>query len=350
MSYKDKEILKDVAGNPISQYFNKEAKEYEALLGQDGATRVIAYNPDGSPLDLSLVPIIDKLDQLTGTVIDEATRQANEQERVDQYELVEQKLADGDFVGPKGDPFVYDDFTPKQLDDLQGPPGSIDNLTATAIEDALGYKPQDPANDKDTTYTAGENISIVDEKISVTGQLGLTEEEVKKVKVDNAVDSDTVYGHTVEKNVPGDANFNDTKYQAGDNLTLDGTTFNAKDTTYNLSPYMKKDNDTLKTYTEKIVDTTGEIDLSLANVFKIDITADTTFNIINTVNNVSHSFTLYIDMGSTVRTLTFPATVKWADDEIPDMSESNKRYVLTFDTIDGGINWHGRSGGMFNVS
>lgn len=64
---------------------------------------------------------------------------------------------------------------------------------------------------KDTTYTGGKNIAIDEfNEISVTGQLGLTESEVKKVKVNAAKDADTVGGHTVAKNVPADANFNDT--------------------------------------------------------------------------------------------------------------------------------------------
>ena len=43
-------------------------------------------------------------------------------------------------------------------------------------------------------------------------------------------------------------------------------------------------------------------------------------------------------MGSTVRTLTFPASVKWQGGEIPDLSTASKTYVLTFMTVDGGTN------------
>ena len=46
-------------------------------------------------------------------------------------------------IGPKGDPFTYADFTPEQLEALRGPAGSVDNLTATNIESALGYTPAD---------------------------------------------------------------------------------------------------------------------------------------------------------------------------------------------------------------
>ena len=85
----------------------------------------------------------------------------------------------------------------------KGETGSLDSLSSSHIEDALGYIPPKP-------YIAGENISIVEDKISVVGQLGLTEEEVKLVKVNSAKDADTVNGKTVGVNVPTGAKFTDT--------------------------------------------------------------------------------------------------------------------------------------------
>ncbi|HZJ99032.1 MAG TPA: hypothetical protein VFC79_03450, partial [Tissierellaceae bacterium] len=61
----------------------------------------------------------------------------------------------------------------------------------------------------------------------------------------------------------------------------------------------------------------------------------------------AHSFTLIITMGATVRTLTFPASVKWADGEVPEMTEANKTYILTFMTINSGTTWFGMEGGSF---
>ena len=52
-------------------------------------------------------------------------------------------------------------------------------------------------------------------------------------------------------------------------------------------------------------------------------------------------------MGSTVRTLTFPASVKWQGGDIPDMSTASKTYVLTFMSVDGGTTWLGMFGGEF---
>lgn len=91
----------------------------------------------------------------------------------------------------------------------------------------------------------------------------------------------------------------------------------------------------------------GSIDLSLGNVFQHTPSADITYSITNAVNGQAHSFTLIINMLGTVRTLTFPASVKWQGGEIPDMSTANKTYVLTFMTVDGGTTWLGMFGGEF---
>jgi len=82
MAYNTKPIVTDKDGNPISQYYNKELDQYEPLEGQAGANKVVLYNADGTENNsLSLQPILDKLSQLTGTVIDEETRKSNEIER-----------------------------------------------------------------------------------------------------------------------------------------------------------------------------------------------------------------------------------------------------------------------------
>ena len=83
MAYNTKPIITDSEGNPISQYYNKELDQYEPVEGQAGANKVVLYNADGTENNqLSLIPILDKLSQLTGTVIDEETRKSNELERI----------------------------------------------------------------------------------------------------------------------------------------------------------------------------------------------------------------------------------------------------------------------------
>ncbi len=77
MAYNTKPIVKDKDGNPISQYYNPNTDIYEPVEGSHGANKVMVENND-----LSLIPILDKLSQLTGTVIDEETRKSNELERI----------------------------------------------------------------------------------------------------------------------------------------------------------------------------------------------------------------------------------------------------------------------------
>ena len=106
----------------------------------------------------------------------------------------------------------------------------------------------------------------------------------------------------------------------------------------------------LENYREKLVTLSGTstaINLSLGNVFTHTLSGNTTYSITNAVNGQAHSFTLIVNMGSPLRTLTFPASVKWQGGEIPDMITTNKTYVLTFVTVDGGTNWLGMFGGEF---
>ena len=106
----------------------------------------------------------------------------------------------------------------------------------------------------------------------------------------------------------------------------------------------------LENYREKLVALSGTstaINLSLGNVFTHSLTGNTTYTISNAISGQAHSFTLIINMGSTVRTLTFPASVKWQGGEMPDLTTANKTYVLTFVTVDGGTNWFGMFGGEF---
>lgn len=165
MAYNTKPIVTDVDGNPVSQYYNKELDQYEPVEGQVGANKVILYNADGTENDgLSLGPILDKLSQLTGTVIDEEVRKSNELQRIQLYNQIFQMLQDGDLKGDKGDIGLGLEFdwqgtslgVKVQGDaeyiymDLRGPrgekgeTGSIDNLDSQHIEDALGYVPVSP--------------------------------------------------------------------------------------------------------------------------------------------------------------------------------------------------------------
>ena len=109
-------------------------------------------------------------------------------------------------------------------------------------------------------------------------------------------------------------------------------------------------NGVLENYREKLVTLSGTstaINLSLGNVFTHTLTRNTTYSITNAVNGQAHSFTLIIAQTTTVRTITFPTSIKWQGGEIPDMSTANKTYVLTFLSINGGTTWLGMFGGEF---
>ena len=104
----------------------------------------------------------------------------------------------------------------------------------------------------------------------------------------------------------------------------------------------------LESYTEKLTTlASGAINLSLGNVFTHALSGNTTYSITNAVNGQAHSFTLIITQPATVRTLTFPSSVKWQGGKVPDLSTASKTYILTFLTVDGGTNWLGMFGGEF---
>ena len=116
----------------------------------------------------------------------------------------------------------------------------------------------------------------------------------------------------------------------------------------NLSNLMPISDGVLENYTEKLTAlASGAIDLNTGNVFTHTLSGDTTYSISNAVSGVAHSFTLIITQTSTVRTLTFPSSVKWQGGEIPDLSTASKTYILTFASINGGTTWFGMFGGEF---
>jgi hypothetical protein len=87
---------------------------------------------------------------------------------------------------------------------------------------------------------------------------------------------------------------------------------------------------------------TVNLDLSGANSFNVTLTGSTTFNFINppAAGNV-FAFTLYVNQGATAQTVTWPVSVKWGNDTIPDISTVSKTNILVFVTKDGGNRWHG---------
>ena len=357
MAYNTKEILKDKDLNPISQYYNPTADKYEAVEGASGGNKVILYNEDGTENNgLSLLPILDKLTQLTGTVIDENTRKTNEIDRKAKEVTRESnestrksnettrksnetargtaegirvsqentrksnevsRISNMDIVqGWINNPSQFNgkdieyNWNGTQLGirvagqptysyvDLKGETGSIDSLTTSHITTALGYTPFNASNFVDTKYTAGTNVAISGSNV---------------ISATDTISTKTSIGLA--------------------NVTND--------------KQMPISNGVLENYREKLNATTGVINLSLGNVFTDTPNANRTYSITNAITGQAHSFTLIITQGATVRTITFPASVKWQGGEIPNLSGANKTYVLTFVTVNGGTTWLGMFGGMF---
>lgn len=79
------------------------------------------------------------------------------------------------------------------------------------------------------------------------------------------------------------------------------------------------------------------------NVCDISLNGALAINFHGTVSaGKFQSCLIRIKQGSTAYSVTFGNTIKWDNDEIPDMTEVNKVYTLTFYTIDGGTTFVGQ--------
>ena len=210
----------------------------------------------------------------------------------------------------------------------------VDNKVKTDVPAGAVFTdtPTDISGKQDK-LTAGNNITITNNTISAT--------DTKYTHPTHTAKANGLYKVTVDNQ----GHVSATSAVAKADITALGIP--AQDTVVDISGKLDKSNDTLETYTEKTQATTGIINLSLANVFTDTPSASRTYSITNAKSGVAHSFTLIITMGATVQTLTFPNSVKWQDEEIPDMSTANKTYVLTFVTVNGGTTWLGVFGGEF---
>lgn len=205
MAYNTKPIVTDVDGNPISQYYNPDTDSYEPVEGQAGANKVVLYNADGTENNsLSLIPILEKLSELTGTVIDEQTRQSNEQQRITFYNQLVEMLNTGQLKGDKGDTgetgrgleFDWDgtrlgvrvegdeEYIYVDLRGPQGPPGEIENLTSQHIEDALGYTPVKSVNN--VLADEAGNVELDIDTSEIENRIGNVEDDLAAHKADYA--------------------------------------------------------------------------------------------------------------------------------------------------------------------
>lgn len=90
------------------------------------------------------------------------------------------------------------------------------------------------------------------------------------------------------------------------------------------------------------------IDCETGNVFAITLTENTTFTFSNPpASGTGYGFTLKVTQDSTARTVTWPASVDWANASAPTLSTgSGEVDVFVFFTHDGGTTWYGFTAGQ----
>lgn len=88
---------------------------------------------------------------------------------------------------------------------------------------------------------------------------------------------------------------------------------------------------------------TATINCRTATVFSITLSENTTFVFSNPPSSgTAYGFTLKIVQDSTTRTVTWPASVRWAAATPPSISTgSGDVDIFVFLTHDGGTNWYG---------
>ncbi|MDB5162667.1 MAG: hypothetical protein JWO54_287 [Candidatus Saccharibacteria bacterium] len=85
------------------------------------------------------------------------------------------------------------------------------------------------------------------------------------------------------------------------------------------------------------------LNLAIANVFNVNLTAAVTFSFAGAVNGTSSSFGLHITQGSGGNySVSWPASVKWPDGTAPTLStQAGSTDILVFESINGGTTWFG---------
>lgn len=201
---------------------------------------------------------------------------------------------------------------PKTWVDGETPTGAQFN---TQIRDNLNYLKSGPTYEGDVTVQG--DITATGVSISGDGSVG----------DDLAVGGDiTVNGNTV---LNGDVALGNA---ATDVVDIKGTVVNAQ----------------LKTYTETRTDpviTAGALTLDclLGTYFKVALNANCTVTILNApAAGRALGIAIILIADGTVRTVTWPASVKWPNGTTPVLTgTAGKRDVFTLVTEDNGVTWFG---------
>lgn len=106
----------------------------------------------------------------------------------------------------------------------------------------------------------------------------------------------------------------------------------------------------IKDYAESHVASTGvsgtkTLDITTGNVFDLTLSGATTLAFSNpAASGRACSMTVIIRMPSTLYAVTYPSSVKWDGDKVPEL-KAGKVAILTFVTVNGGSRWYGASAG-----
>ena len=201
-------------------------------------------------------------------------------------------------------------------------------------------------NDVGLEYTP-EDVKEIDDKIDilttdVETHLAESATLASKGHVQLATNAEVTTGTNTTKAVtPAGA-----KVELDKKLDLAGGTLTGN-VNFNLKLAEKPE---IKNYSETRVAATGvkgtrALNINDGNVFDMTLSGNTTFTFTNpAASGKSCSFTLILRQPSTLRTVTWPSSVKWDGDEIPEFVVS-KTAVLTFVTVNGGTRWYGMIAG-----
>lgn len=90
------------------------------------------------------------------------------------------------------------------------------------------------------------------------------------------------------------------------------------------------------------------VDLANGNVQILTLTANASLTLTGATNGVACSISLYLKQdGSGGKTVTWPASVKWAGAITPTLSTgANKVDLVVLETLDGGTTWYGSLAGV----
>lgn len=100
--------------------------------------------------------------------------------------------------------------------------------------------------------------------------------------------------------------------------------------------------------TNNAAGSTPTVDLANGNVQMITLTANASLTLTGASNGVACSLSLYLKQdGTGGKTLTWPASVKWAGAIAPTLSTgANKVDLVVLETLDGGTTWYGSLAGV----